>query len=113
MRKAYVDAVKNLNSAAARPDDQFKPESPKQETVEKSRAEVEKTLSAFEHMTEVFLEDFKNFKNETSGDVVKALFHFVRLQADFHKRCGTSWDEYEENQYVAVPVSGSDYCAIS
>ena len=113
MRQAYVNAVNNLNSAAARPDDQFKPESPKQETVEKCRTEVEKTHSTFNSMTEVFLEDFKNFKNESSGDVVKALFHFVRLQADFHKRCGTSWDEYEENQYVAVPVNSADSCSIS
>ena len=113
MRKAYEDAVKTLNNTAARPDEQFKPESPKQAAVEECRAEVEKTLSAFESMTEVFLEDFKNFKKETSGDVVRALFHFVRLQADFHKRCGTSWNEYQENQYVAVPVSGADTCVIS
>ena len=113
MRKAYEDAVSNLNYTASRPDDQFKPESPKHDTVEACRAEIEKTHSAFESMTEVFLEDFKNFKNETSGDVVRAIFHFVRLQADFHKRCGTSWDEYEEAQYVAVPINSADSCAIS
>ena len=112
IKKLYIEAVKDLNTCAARVDDPAKP-GEKQATVEAAKARVESTHKDFEDVTAIFLREFSAFQSDSRGDVIKAMFNFVRLQADYHKRCGTAWDEYQDNQYVAVPVHAEGSCSLS
>ena len=105
---AYIEAVKRTNALAARTDDKKT-----QKDIDEASAQVTSAKKEFEEVTLVFLHEFSRFKYETSTDIIGAMFHFTRLQADYHKRASTLWDEYEEYQYVAVPVTPEGSCIVS
>ncbi len=107
-KKAYIDAIKHANKTAGRTDDKKT-----QADVDESMSQIQSTKKEFEQVSTDFLQEFSRFKYESSGDMVDAIFQFTRLQADFHKRAATLWDEYEEYQFVAVPVAGEKNCSIS
>ena len=107
-KNAYIKAVKEANKTAGRTDDKKT-----QADVDKALAKVESTRKEFMQVSSDFLSEFSRFKYESSGDMVDAMFQFTRLQADFHKRAAVLWDEYQEYQFVAVPVSDQKNCTLS
>ena len=107
-KKAYIKAVKNANKMAGRTD-----EKKTQADVDECLSRVQSTKKEFIQVSTDFLTEFSRFKYESSGDMVDAMFQFTRLQADFHKRAAMLWDEYEEYQFVAVPVAEQKNCTVS
>lgn len=107
-KKAYAKAVKEANKMAGRTDDKKT-----QADLDESLAKVESTKKEFMQVSTDFLTEFSRFKYESSGDMVDAMFQFTRLQADFHKRAAMLWDEYQEYQFVAVPVADQQNCTLS
>ena len=107
-KKAYIKAVKEANKTAGRTDDKKT-----QADVDQAIALVDSTKKDFVQVSTDFLKEFSRFKYESSGDMVDAMFQFTRLQADFHKRAAVLWDEYEEYQFVAVPVVDQKNCTLS
>lgn len=105
-KSIYVSAVTELNLLSGR-DDGSDP-SKKQEAIAKAKKLIESTRIEYETVSLSFIQEFIKFKAESSLDMHKAMFALAQLQTEFQKKTAESWKEYEEHQYVAVPLSSSD-----
>ena len=102
----YTSAVAELNLISGREDGTDA--SKKQEAVSNAKKLVESTRIEYETVSVSFIQEFVKFKAESSLDMHKAMFSLAQLQTEFQKKTAESWKEYEDHQYVAVPLSGSD-----
>ena len=102
----YIYAVGDLNKMSAR--DDSKDATKKQESIATAKKLVETSRIEYESVSMTFVQEFMKFKADSAVELRRALFALAQMQTEFHKKTSDNWKEYEEHQYVAVPVGATD-----